>query len=181
MADFAAFLRGVNLGRHRRVSNAELKACLESLGLNGVSAFRASGNLAFSAGDEPQAELGERIEQRLEASLGYPVEVFLRTAREVRAMAAEQPFEREVLETSRGKLQVAILAAEPAVEQRRAVLELASDLDRLAFGERELYWLPSGGTLESPLDMALVARLLGSSTMRTKGTIEQLAAKHFAP
>ena len=51
--------------------------------------------------------------------------------------------------------------------------------DGLAFGERELYWLPRGGVLDSALDMKTIERLLGSMTMRTKGTIEQIAAKHF--
>ena len=60
------------------------------------------------------------------------------------------------------------------------MLELASDEDRLAFGERELYWLPSGGTQRSALDLKAIGALLGPTTMRTKGTIDQLAAKYFS-
>jgi hypothetical protein len=58
------------------------------------------------------------------------------------------------------------------------VLSLASDEDALAFGERELYWLPSGGMLETALDLDAIDELLGLSTRRTKGTIELIAAKH---
>ena len=50
----------------------------------------------------------------------------------------------------------------------------------MAFGKRELFWLPSGGTLESALDRQALDKLLGPTTMRTKGTVEQLAAKFFA-
>jgi hypothetical protein len=60
------------------------------------------------------------------------------------------------------------------------VLELSTDSDRLAFGVRELYWLPSGGMMQTELDLKLIDRLLGPSTRRTKGTIEQLARRHFA-
>lgn len=60
------------------------------------------------------------------------------------------------------------------------MLDLAGDDDRLAFGPRELFWLPSGGTRDSALDMKTIEKLLGPTTMRTKGTVEQLVAKHFA-
>ena len=45
---------------------------------------------------------------------------------------------------------------------------------------RELYWLPSGRMLETTLDLKAIERLLGPLTMRTKNTVEQIAAKHFA-
>jgi hypothetical protein len=63
---------------------------------------------------------------------------------------------------------------------RKEVLALASDEDRLAFSDRELYWLPSGGILDSALDFKVIGKLLGPMTTRTKGTVEQLAAKYFA-
>jgi hypothetical protein len=62
---------------------------------------------------------------------------------------------------------------------RREVLAMADEQDLLAFGERELYWLPSGGIIETALDIAAIESAVGPSTRRTKGTIEQMAAKHF--
>ena len=73
---------------------------------------------------------------------------------------------------------MSLLGASPTSDARAQVLSLASDDDALCFGERELYWLPSGGLLESALDLRGVDRLLGPSTMRTKGTIDLIAAKH---
>jgi uncharacterized protein (DUF1697 family) len=108
------------------------------------------------------------------------VPVYLRSAAAVRAVAAHQPFPAEEVAAARGKLQVDLLLEPPTAAQRREVLALALPDDRLAFGgERELYWLPSGGTLESQLDLKAIARLLGPTTRRTKGTMEQLAAKFF--
>jgi len=60
------------------------------------------------------------------------------------------------------------------------VLALASDEDRLALGERELYWLPSGGIRDSALNFKAIEQRVGASTMRTKGTVEALAEKCFA-
>jgi uncharacterized protein (DUF1697 family) len=178
MSGYAAFLRGMNVGGHR-ISNVELGARLQELGFSEVRTFRASGNVVFAATDEPPGEIAARIETGLQAALGYAVPVFLRSAKEVRKIAAEQPFEESLIEVSKGKLQVMMLCTRPSAGARKEVLALASDEDRLTFSERELYWLPSGGMLDSELDLKLIGKLLGSATTRTKNTVEQLATKYF--
>jgi uncharacterized protein (DUF1697 family) len=162
------------------VSNAELQRMFSALGFAAVGTFRASGNVAFTAGGEPLEQMILRVEERLTQELGFAVPTFLRTAAEMRAMAALQPFDVWLVEEGAGKVQVSILAERPSAKARKQVLALASDRDRLAFGERELYWLPSGGILETELDLAAIESALGPTTRRTKGTIEQMAAKHFA-
>ena len=180
MPKHAAFLRAINLGRNRRVSSAELRSEFEGLGFREVDTFRTSGNVVFEADREPIAKMGEQIEAGLAESLGYEVGIFLRTAGEIRALAEHEPFPRPLVEASKGKLQVMLLSAKPPARVRKDVLALATDEDGLAFGDRELFWLPSGGTQTSALDQTAIGRLLGSTTMRTKGTIDQLAAKYFA-
>lgn len=173
---YAAFLRAVNLGRNRRVSGAELCAIFEGLGLEEVASFQTSGNVVFEAPRDMTAQ----IETALEKALGYDVAVFLRTASEIEAIVAHEPFAPGQVEVSKGKLQVLMLSAKPAAATRKKVLALATDDDLLDFGERELYWLPSGGTLESTLDTKAIGKLIGPATQRTKGTVERLAAKFFA-
>ena len=182
MPAYAAFLRGMNVGGHR-ISNDELRAHFEQLGCEEVRTFRASGNMIFAAAadaEEPEAELGARIEAGLATALGYEVPVFLRDAHEMRTIAAHRPFAEPVVAASKGKLQVMMLTARPAARARKEVLALADDDDQLAFGERELHWLPSGGILDSALDFKAIGRLLGPTTTRTKGTIDQLVAKYFS-
>ncbi|HEV3375682.1 MAG TPA: DUF1697 domain-containing protein [Thermoleophilaceae bacterium] len=180
MSDYAAFLRGINVGKAHRVGSAELRGCFEAAGLSGVATFRTSGNVAFDGDGAPAGELRERIETALEGMLGYEVSVFLRSAGEMRAIAAEEPFPAEQVEGSKGKVQVVLLTAKPGTAERKSVLRLATESDALAFGDRELYWLPSGGTQESELDLKAIGKELGVTTMRTKGTVDQMAAKFFA-
>jgi uncharacterized protein (DUF1697 family) len=172
---YAAFLRGVNVGRNHRVSSAELKSMFEELGADEVATFRTSGNVVFEA----PRDMARKIEQHLEKTLGYEVAIFLRTEKELRQIAAQQPFPAKDVKSSKGKLQVSMLGKKPTAAVRKKALALATDQDRLAFGERELYWLPSGGTLESKLDRKALDKLLGPTTMRTKGTVELLAGKYF--
>lgn len=179
MARYAAFLRGINLGSRRRVAAAGLRAPFEELGFREVATFRASGNVIFEADREPVAKLTGRIEAALEEALGFEVTTFLRTAAQVRAIAERRPFKRSLVDASKGKLQVAILSRRPSARTREEVLAMSGDEDRLAFSDRELYWLPSGGTRDSALDLKRVEGVLGQWTMRTKGTVEQIAANYF--
>jgi len=180
MATHAAFLRGLNVGAHHRVSNADLQRMFTALGLTDVKPFRTSGNVAFTAAREPLERLRSRIEDALAQELGYAVATFLRTADEMRTIAAMEPFAPELVRASEGKLQVSLLGSLPSPAVRAELLSLASDRDLLAFGERELYWLPSGGILDSALALKVIDKLTGAATRRTKNTIEQIASKHFA-
>jgi uncharacterized protein (DUF1697 family) len=177
MSPYAAFLRAVNLGPTRKISGADLCSLFENLGFQDVRTFRTSGNVVFEATREPPAG---RIEEALAVAVGAEVPIFLRTASEILALADHEPFPRKLVDASNGKLQVVLLSKKPTAKVRKEVLALATDEDRLAFGDRELYWLPSGGTRDAALKVRAIEKLLGLATMRTKGTIDELTRKYFA-
>jgi uncharacterized protein (DUF1697 family) len=179
MSRYVAFLRGINVGG-RRATSDQLRSCLIELGFEDVATFRASGNVIFDGAPDHEARLAARVEQAMLASLGYEVPVFLRSASEVRAIAQYEPFPADVVRASAGKLQVLLLAAKPQPRARKEALALGTDDDRLELRGRELYWLPSGGMMESALDMNAIGTILGLGTMRTKGTVEQIAMKYCA-
>src|SRR3954452_1470428 len=139
MPSHVAFLRGMNLGG-RRIKNEELRAEFEAVGFADVACFRASGNVVFSA-KGGEAKLTDQIEAGLGEALGYEVPVFLRSAKELTALAAHEPFDAAKVRASEGKLQVALLPKEPATKARERALAKASNDDHLAIEGRELYWL----------------------------------------
>jgi uncharacterized protein (DUF1697 family) len=175
---YAAFLRGINVSG-RRVKGPDLCAPLEELGLEDVQAFRASGNVVFDAPRTAVGPLTTRIEKALEGALGYDVAVFLRTPAEIAKIATQRPFSPRQVKASDGKLQVSLLPRRPTAAKRKTILAMATKRDPLAFGDRELYWLPSGGMLESELDLDAIERLVGPSTRRTMGTLQLMADKYF--
>jgi uncharacterized protein (DUF1697 family) len=179
MPRYAAFLRGINVGG-RRATKEELCSCFEALGYEDVSTFRASGNVIFAGGRESLAAMTERIEERLSGSLGYEVATYLRTPSELRAIHDHEPFVPPVVAASQGKLQVMLLPGKPSKRARNEVLAFATDEDRLALGDRELYWLPSGGMLDSDLPLRKIESLIGPTTKRTKNTLDQIAERYFA-
>ena len=168
----------MNLGG-RRIKNEELRREFEVLGFAEVSCFRASGNVIFESDGDEDA-LRRRIEAGLGEALGYEVPVFLRSVAELGKIAAREPFDAALVAASKGKLQVAFLAAAPQGASRKRALELSTSEDRLAVVGRELHWLPSGGISESSLDLRSLEDLLGPWTMRTMGTVEQIVAKYVS-
>ncbi len=180
MPDHAAFLKGINLGK-RRLSNDELRGHFEALGLDRPAVFRGSGNVVFSD-PEQRAEqaLVALIEAGLEQRLGYPVTTFIRSGPQLRKIAGSDPFDAATRARLKGKLQVVLLSRRPTAKSRASALELGGSEDALAFERSELYWLTAGGISDSKLDFKALERLLGPTTTRTMGTVEQITAKHFA-
>lgn len=178
MDRYVAFLRGMNLGG-RRIKNEELRRHFEEMGFEEVATFRASGNVVFATPKrEAEAKLARRVEAELGERLGYEVPVFLRSVEEVAAIAAREPFAAEADAKSKGKLQVSFLQRKPSAAAKKKALAAATDEDLLAIEGRELYWLPSGGISESELDWKPIEAALGPGTIRTMGTVGQIAAKY---
>jgi uncharacterized protein (DUF1697 family) len=176
MSFHVAFLRGMNVGGHR-ITNADLTSEFNDLGFEGVTTYRASGNVIFETSGQSEGQLIAEIEEGLEEALGYAVPTFVRSAGEVDSIADFDPFDLDRVASSKGKLQVSILPKRPTKKQHDEVMAMATDDDLLVIAERELYWLPSGGLLEADLDLDAIDGILGASTRRTKGTIEGIASK----
>lgn len=173
---YAAFLRAVNLGKNRRVTSDTLKKLFEEAGADEVATFRTSGNVVF----ESSRDMARALEKHLEKALGHEMVIFLRSAKELDEIAGATPFPAKDVKRSKGKLQVVLFEKKPTAAVKKKALALGTDQDRLAFGKRELFWLPSGGYMEAELDRKTLDELLGASTVRTKGTVDQLHAKYFA-
>lgn len=178
MSRYAAFLRGMNLG-NRRITNDELRSHFVALGFSDVGTFLASGNVVFNAEAESPLEIEGRIEEGLAEALGYEVPTFVRTAEAVREIAAVEPFDSGIVQASKGSPQVVLLASFPDDSARQVVLDLATEDDRLAFGDRDLYWLPQNGVSGTGLDWKRLEEMVGTTTVRTRRTLERLVAKFF--
>jgi uncharacterized protein (DUF1697 family) len=129
---FAAFLRGVNLGK-RTVKSAELKAAFEELGYENVKTLLASGNVLFDA--KPSKGLQAKIEAGLEKQFGFDVGTVLRSIDELKALVKANPFKRA--EGEDAKLYVMLFADElPAGFKLAGV---AGDYDVTRVEPREVF------------------------------------------
>ncbi len=169
-----AFLRGINVGGHR-VTKDEFIAVFAALGHTEVDTFLASGNVLFEPG--PDGADTDVIAEALEAALGYAVPTTLRTGAEVTAIAESEPFPAATLAESTGKPQVMLLFETPSAAAGRELLALATDDDLLVLDGSELHWLPAQGVSGTELDIAAVARIAGTNTVRTANTLRRLVGR----
>jgi uncharacterized protein (DUF1697 family) len=72
---YIALLRGINVGGKTLIKMADLKACVEELGLDDVSTYIASGNVLFESGKRDVARLETKIERAIEQRFKLPVKV----------------------------------------------------------------------------------------------------------
>ena len=84
---YAAFLRGVNLGK-RQVKSADLVTAFEAMGFANVKTLLASGNVLFDA-DKVDARA---IEKSLEKQFGFEIGTVLRTREQLAKLVALDPF-----------------------------------------------------------------------------------------
>lgn len=168
-----ALLRAINTGR-RRVTNDDLVAAFAALGFGGARAYQASGNVLFDGGELGALELRDALEAGLGGELGFEVPAIVRTATEVRSIAAEIPFSAaELASLPDGKLQVIFCDHEPDQAVVESFLDGGPDLLRV-WGE-QVYWLPEAGISTSTLRVGSMPATLGRVTVRTHGAVQRMA------
>jgi uncharacterized protein (DUF1697 family) len=72
---YVALLRGINVGGKTLIKMADLKSCVEELGLDDVLTYIASGNLLFDSRERSAAKLETKIERAIEKRFELPVKV----------------------------------------------------------------------------------------------------------
>ncbi|MFL6721397.1 MAG: DUF1697 domain-containing protein [Sphingomonas sp.] len=163
MTGYVALLRAVNVGG-RQLKMDDLKRIAGELGLGSPRTFIASGNLLFDS-DGDEASLKRRLEDRLSEHIGAAVHVMIRTADELAAALAANPFAEEP-----GNRVVAIFLDEAPPAGALESVKHKTD-ERLALGAREIYVHYPGGQGRSKLRCQAAAR----GTARNMNTVAKLA------
>jgi uncharacterized protein (DUF1697 family) len=176
MTAHIALLRAVNLAGRNRVGMAELRACLERQGFEGVQTMLQSGNVVFGGGRLRGAALERRLEEAARTALGVDTPFIVRTSGEWDAVVAANPFPREA-EDDPGHLLLFCLkdAPPPGAEARlRAGMK---GRERVRVDGRHAYLVYPDGVGRSKLTVALIERWLGSrGTGRNWNTVLKLQA-----
>lgn len=165
MTSYIALLRAVNVGGTGKLPMAELKEMAAGLGFVAVRTYIASGNLMFHS-DLREQEVKARLEERLAAYAEKPVAVLVRTASEMAAVVATNPFP----DVAGSRCLVFFLDAPPP----ESALSMATGVDgeRLAVGQREIFVDYAKGMRDSKLKIPAAQ----AGTGRNMNTVAKLAA-----
>jgi uncharacterized protein (DUF1697 family) len=176
MARYAALLRGINVGGHKKVPMAELRAMTTKLGFTDAETLLQSGNLVFTARSQAMARLEQLLEAATLSTIGVDCSYLLRTADDWASIIAANPF-RKAAKSDPSRLAVTFCRDQPdatAVKALRQEIRGGEELDVVG---RQLYvWYPDGmGT--SRLAMALGRNRLGTiCTARNWNTVLKIDA-----
>ncbi|HAV38154.1 MAG TPA: hypothetical protein DCX52_17695 [Massilia sp.] len=171
---YIALLRGVNVGRAKRVAMADLRKLVEELGYADVRSVLNSGNIVFSADELDPAVAAAAIEEGLVLKLGVAARVMVIAGDDLAAVLAENAL--LPLATDHARLLVFLL---PDVAARDALAPLCErdwGEGALALGQRAAYvWCPDG-VLDSAAAAALGKQLGDATTSRNWNTLCKLYA-----
>ncbi|GAB7038623.1 MULTISPECIES: DUF1697 domain-containing protein [Catenuloplanes] len=168
MTRYALLLRGINVGRNRRVGMADLRALLTGLGYRDVATLLQSGNVVLGS-EQSRAELRATVEAAIEERFGFPVDVIVRDRAELAAVHALNPLGDVAHDGSRYAV---TFLHEPFTFTLDGVDQGA---DRFLAAGRELYvWCPHGLS-DSPVMTALSKIKNGPpATVRNWNTVGKL-------
>jgi uncharacterized protein (DUF1697 family) len=174
---YIALLRGINVGRAKRVAMADLRKLVEELGYDDVRSVLNSGNVVFRAdGVEPGAAgaAAAAIEEQLVLKLGVAARVTVLSRDELAAVLAENTL--LPVATDHARLLVFTLADNAAREAVAPLCEREWGSEALAIGQRAAYvWCPEG-MLQSAAASALGKQLGDNTTSRNWNTLCKLYA-----
>jgi uncharacterized protein (DUF1697 family) len=174
-----ALLRGINVGKAKRVVMGELRALLESLGYTDVQTLLNSGNVAFTEPAGLGGDAAARIEDGLARRLRVSSRVTILTARELEVILARNPLVAVASDPSR--LMVAILSDPRQRTKLRPLARRDWAPEVVALGTRAVYFWCPRGVADSAVAKALGEVLGDGVTTRNWSTIQKLQALATGP
>jgi uncharacterized protein (DUF1697 family) len=180
MKTFIALLRAVNVAGHQKVAMSDLREIVAKLGFGGVQSLLQSGNLVFHSDARSGRSIPSAIERSLESEvekrLGIRTDFFVRTAAELNAIIARNPFRKEA-ERDPAHLVAMFLKDAPAPGHVGALEAAIAGRERICAHGRQLYIVYPDGIGNSKLTRALIDRKLETrGTARNWNTVVKLAA-----
>jgi uncharacterized protein (DUF1697 family) len=169
-----ALLRGINVGKAKRVPMADLRALMESLGYAGVRTLLNSGNAVFDAKSGTPVAIARKLRAAILEQIGVDCEVIVKTAAELEAAIAEHPLRRHATDDAR--MQVMFVQDAATLAELKPIEATDWSPEAFAAGEQAAWLWCADGMIESRLAKAVNKVLKERGTARNWATVEKLRA-----
>ena len=177
MQTFIALLRGINVGKAKRVAMADLRDLMTGLGYSDVATLLNSGNVVFRAAKGTRVTLAAEIAGAISTNLKVDVPVIVKSARNLTAIVSENPLAGKASDHSR--LLVAFVQDKKALSDLAAIGPLVVPPEQFAVGNNAAYLYCVSGILGSKAGEALLkaGRLATTRNWATVLKLQALASK----
>ncbi|MBL8767368.1 MAG: DUF1697 domain-containing protein [Planctomycetes bacterium] len=178
-ATHIALLRGINVGKAKRIAMTDLRKVFESLGCRDVRTLQNSGNVVFEAPAGMDGGFGARVEEVLTRKIGVRARTTIIAARDLARILDENPLSEVATDSSRT---LVALPRTPTVARRLKGLGKTDwTPDRFAMGARAAYLWCADGVLASKLWAACNKVVADDVTTRNWRTMQALGAMVTGP
>jgi uncharacterized protein (DUF1697 family) len=176
MTAYVAFLRAVNVGGRNKVPMARLRDALADAGLEEVATVLQSGNVVFRS-RKSAAAVAKAVAGAIEEAFALNIGVVIRSAAELAAVAANNPFlDGGDDDRDPKSLHVAVLSARPTAAAVAKLDPRRSPPDAFVVHGREVYLSYPNGSGRSKLTLDYLEKTLGvPGTARNWRTVQRLA------
>ena len=174
MSECIALLRGINVGKAKRIAMADLRRLLEDLGHTNVRTLLNSGNAVFRTGDAAAGRLAHTIEQAIVGRFGIEVPVVVVPAKELATIVAGNPLPQANVEPSR--FLVAFVQEPQSLAAAKTLTSQPWAPEAFALGRRAAYLWCANGIIDSRLAPAFARATRNAATARNWATVLKLHA-----
>ncbi|MBL8513918.1 MAG: DUF1697 domain-containing protein [Betaproteobacteria bacterium] len=148
MTPWIGFLRGINVGRAKRIAMADLRDLCESLGHQNVRTVLNSGNVVFDSRAKSAAALSASLEAALNKTHGFHANTVFVALDELQAIMRASPFGKPA---NPSQFLIAFPYDAQAMQLAAPLKARAWAPDRVAFAEDAIYLDAASGLLKSAL------------------------------
>lgn len=172
MPTYLVLLRGVNVGKAKRVPMAELKQALLDLGCTRAVTLLNSGNAVVEHPEVAAPTLAATVAAALGQRFGFEVPVIVKTRAELDAAIAGNPL--VVAEPDHSKLLVAFAQNAEVLAGLVSLSSQVSPPEQFHLGDQAAYFYFANGILESQVAEALLGKVGKQVTTRNWATVLKL-------
>lgn len=174
MTECIALLRGINVGRAKRIAMADLRSLFLDLGHQNVRTLLNSGNVLFRCARPNVGKLALTIQNAIADRCGISASVAVVTATTLASIVRENPLLPVVKDPSRHL--VAFVSHPRSLVPLRSMMEESWAPDALAIGSGAAYLWCAAGVLDSKLSQVFARRAGETVTTRNWATVLKLHA-----
>jgi uncharacterized protein (DUF1697 family) len=174
-----ALIRGINVGKTKRIAMADLQQVFTDLGHGNVRTLLNSGNVIFETKGFNAAKLRAAVERAMTAKFGFTASVIVVSAPELKRIIDENPMLKVAEDHSRHF--IAFAADGAALQALRPLLERPWKPDVLVITPRAAYLWCEAGALDSKLSQVFGRKAGGTVTLRNWATVLKIHSNIASP
>jgi uncharacterized protein (DUF1697 family) len=172
MAHRIALLRGINVGRAKRIAMADLRGLFEDLGFTSVHTLLNSGNVVFQTQRRSNSQVVSAIEEAISSQFGFAVPIVVLSGSALDSIVAENPLPHTDCDPA--KLLVAFVNSTTALSSAKVLLKEQWAPEALAMGTKAAYLWCANGIIQSSVAKAFSRATGDAATTRNWATVLKL-------